>query len=320
MTPHVTFRQLQVFVAVARDGSVSAAARHLSLSQSATSKGLSDLERQLGGNLFERLGRRLRLNDMGRHLLPRAERLLDGLADFMVAAEEPEGRLQGTLNVSASATIGTYLLPSLAGSFCEAHPTVDLRLRLRNTGEVITDVLRFDADLGLIEGHCHEPRLTSDIWCEDRLVIVASPRHSLAAKQSLDDNDLAGAAWILREPGSGTREVFEAAVQNHVERLHVRMELSQHEAIKQAVRAGFGLGCLSRMSVAGEIERGELVALPNELFLARQFSLIWHPERYRSPLWQAFKVHLIEHHETSDTVTPGCPLQLDQFTGPWPTT
>jgi len=293
MNHAATFRQLQVFVAVAREGTVVAAARYLSLSQSATSQALGELERQLGVGLFERPGRKLRLNDMGRHLLPRAERLLDGMADFVAAAEEPDGRLRGTLNISASATVGTYLLPMLAGRFSDANQGVDLRLRLRNTGEVINDLLRFDADIGLIEGLCHEPRLTSEAWCEDQLVIIASPSHSLA-QQPLGDADLAGAEWILRETGSGTREIFEAAVLHHVKRLSVRMELSQHEAIKQAVMAGFGLGCLSHLSVAGELERGELVALESELSLSRTFSLVWHPERYRSPLWQAFKVFLTE--------------------------
>ncbi|MDN6180168.1 MAG: LysR substrate-binding domain-containing protein [Halomonas subglaciescola] len=301
MSHAVTFRQLQVFVAVAREGTVVGAARYLSLSQSAASQALGDLERQLGVALFERPGRKLRLNDMGRHLLPRAERLLDGMADFVAAAEEPDERLRGTLNVSASATVGTYLLPTLAGRFSDFHQGVDLRLRLRNTGEVINDLLRFDADLGLIEGLCHEPRLQSEAWCEDRLVIIAAPGHPLAQRQSqkraqqrLSDADLATAEWILRETGSGTREIFEAAVLNHVPRLAVRMELSQHEAIKQAVMAGFGLGCLSHLSVVGELERGELVALENGLSLSRTFSLVWHPERYRSPLWQAFKVFLTE--------------------------
>ncbi|MCD6005182.1 LysR substrate-binding domain-containing protein [Vreelandella alkaliphila] len=296
MTPHVTFRQLQVFVAVARDGTVIAAADHLKLSQSTISQSLSDLERHLGVELFERLGRRLQLNSMGSYLLPRAERLLEGMADFVAVAEDPESQLQGTLNISASATTGTYLLPPLAGYFSNQNPRVDLRLRLRNTGEVITDLLRFDADLGLIEGQCHESRLKSETWCEDQLVIVCSPQHPLARKEWLDDADIRAAAWILREPGSGTREVFEAAVLHHVERLQVRMELSQHEAIKQAVKAGLGLGCLSHRSVEGELERGELISLNSGLKLTRIFSLVWHPERYRSPLWQAFKVFLIDNH------------------------
>jgi len=294
MTPTVSFRQLQVFAAVARLGTVSAAASELCLSQSATSQALSDLERHLDVMLFERLGRRLHLNDLGRRLLPRAEELLDGVAGFVAEATEPEGQLQGVLSVSASATVGTYLLPSMAGRFSEAHPAVDLRLRLRNTFEVVTDVLRLEADLGLIEGECREPALASEPWCEDRMVVVAAPSHQLARQGRLDDAALTDADWILRETGSGTRGVFEQAMRARSAPPKVRMELGQHEAIKQAVRAGLGLGCLSRLSVAGELERGELIALDTSLTLSRTFSLVWHPERYRSPLWQAFKVFLVE--------------------------
>ncbi|NWN81697.1 MAG: LysR family transcriptional regulator [Halomonas sp.] len=294
MTPTVSFRQLQVFATVARLGTVSAAALELSLSQSATSQALSELERHLGVVLFERHGRRLYLNGLGRHLMPRAEQLLDGVEAFVAAATEPEGELHGALDVAASATVGTYLLPGLVGGFSEAHPRADLRLRLRNTLEVMTDVLRLEADLGLIEGECREPRLASEPWREDRLVVVCAPSHPLARCGRLDDAGLGEAAWILREPGSGTRAVFEQAMLDRDMLPRVRMELGQHEAIKQAVRAGLGLGCLSRLSVADELARGELIALDSALSLRRTFSLVWHPERYRSPLWQAFKVFLRE--------------------------
>lgn len=294
MTPHVTFRQLQIFVAVVRGGSVSAAARQLSLSQSATSQALSDLEHQLGVTLFERLGRSLRLNDVGRRLLPLAEQLLSGLEELVESAQEPGGTLRGILQVSASATIGTYLLPPLAGRFLERHPQADLQLRLQNTHDVMADLQRFEADLGLIEGQCTESRLRSQVWRHDEMVLVCAPQDPLAIKRHVSDVDLQAAQWILREPGSGSRSVFEAAIRHHVERLQVRMELDQHEAIKQAVRAGFGLGCLSRLSVAGELDRGELVSLDSDLALTRYFSLVWHPERYQSPLWQAFKVFLLE--------------------------
>lgn len=294
MRPHITLRQLDVFVAVARLGTVSAAAVRLKLSQSATSQALSDLEHQLGVDLFERPGRRLTLNDVGHRLLPRAEQMLDQLQEFMTAAHEPDDALQGTLVVAASATIGTYLLPPLAGQFGALHGGVDLRLRLRNTGEVIADVQRFEADLGLIEGGCHEPGLSSEAWCEDRMEIVCAPDHPLAECGVIDDEGLAREEWVLRELGSGSREVLEAAVLPRVTQLRVRMELGQHEAIKQAVAAGLGLGCLSHLSVRGELERGELKALSHDLPLARHFSLVWHPGRYHSPVWQAFKVFLFE--------------------------
>jgi len=294
MQTNISFRQLQVFVAVVREGSLGAAALKLNLSQSATSQSLSDLERQLGLMLFERLGRRLLLNDVGRRLLPRAEALLSDLDQFVDAAFEPEGHLQGSLNVAASATIGNYLLPLLVGRFVERYPEVDLHMRLLNTDEVVGDIMRFEVDLGMIEGQCTESRLASEVWRQDEMVVICSPEHRLAERGQLSDEDLNSEHWVLREPGSGTRTMFEAAILHRAPRLRVRMELSQHEAIKQAVRAGFGLGCMSRLTVAGELERGELISLQNDLHLTRTFSLIWHPDRYRSPVWQAFKVFLRE--------------------------
>lgn len=298
MGPAVSFRQLQVFVAVARLGTVSAAAGELSLSPSATSQALSDLERRLGVALFERPGRRVLLNALGHELLPRAEALMEGVADFVAAASEPEGTLRGILNISASATVGTYLLPALAGRFTEHYPAADLRLRLRNSHEVANDVLRMEADLGLIEGESRDSVLVSEPWCEDSLVVVVARGHESAngsaSSTPLDDTELADMPWILREPGSGTRSVFEQAMRKRGLTPRVRMALDQTEAVKQAVAAGLGASCLSRLSVAGELARGELVALDTPLSLSRRFSLVWHPERYRSPLWQAFKVFLTD--------------------------
>lgn len=298
MGPAVTFRQLQVFVAVARLGTVSAAAIELCLSQSATSQALADLERQLGMTLFERPGRRLRLNALGGELLPRAEALLEGMADFVAAASDPSGTLRGTLSISASATVGTYLLPALAGRFTELYPAADLRLRLRNSHEVVNDVLGMDADLGLIEGECRDNVLVSEPWCQDCLIVVVAPGQAPAQSgrdgKLLTSSELEDMEWILREPGSGTRSVFEQAMRGRRLTPRVRMALDQTEAVKQAVVAGLGASCLSRLSVAGELARGELIALETPLSLRRRFSLVWHPERYRSPLWQAFKVFLTD--------------------------
>src|SRR5699024_2947008 len=152
---------------------------------------LSDLERQLGVALFERPGRRVLLNALGHELLPRAEALMEGVADFVAAASDPEGTLRGTLNISASATVGTYLMPALVGRFTELYPAADLRLRLRNSHEVSNDVLRMEADLGLIEGEGRDSVLVSEPWCEDSLVVVVASGHEAARDgapaRSLDD-------------------------------------------------------------------------------------------------------------------------------------
>jgi DNA-binding transcriptional LysR family regulator len=292
----VSFRQLQVYVTVAKLGAIGAAAQHLNLSQSATSQSLSDLERHLGVPLFVRTGRRLILSDSGERLLNQAEALVNGLQSFVENAREPDGVIQGHMTVSASATIGTYLLPSLIGSFCDKHPGATLQARLRNTEEVLADVARFDADIGLIEGPCTDDRLVSEYWCDDELVIVCGATHPLATVRTIDDAGLASYAWIVREAGSGTRSVLESAIAGHASGLKIRMELGQHEAIKEAVRGGYGLGCLPRLSVADELGRGTLIELKSSLDLKRAFHIVWHPSRYHSPIWQALKVFLKERY------------------------
>lgn len=147
----LSFRQLQIFCAVARCGSTTAAAESISLSQSATSAALNELESQLSTRLFDRVGKRLQLNEVGRRFLPQALRLLDGVAQleqqFAVSAAP-----QASLTVAASSTIGNYVLPRLLASFEREQPGVRVNASIGNTGSAVQDVVTFAADIGLIEG------------------------------------------------------------------------------------------------------------------------------------------------------------------------
>ncbi|MBW6134982.1 LysR family transcriptional regulator, partial [Pseudomonas aeruginosa] len=177
----LSFRQLQIFCAVARCGSTTAAAESISLSQSATSAGLNELESQLSTRLFDRVGKRLQLNEVGRRFLPQALRLLDGVAQleqqFAVSAAP-----QASLTVAASSTIGNYVLPRLLASFEREQPGVRVNASIGNTGSAVQDVVTFAADIGLIEGPCHEPGLRVEPWLEDSLIVVAAPGHPLASR------------------------------------------------------------------------------------------------------------------------------------------
>ncbi|EVT83703.1 LysR family transcriptional regulator [Pseudomonas aeruginosa VRFPA09] len=177
----LSFRQLQIFCAVARCGSTTAAAESISLSQSATSAALNELESQLSTRLFDRVGKRLQLNEVGRRFLPQALRLLDGVAQleqqFAVSAAP-----QASLTVAASSTIGNYVLPRLLASFEREQPGVRVNASIGNTGSAVQDVVTFAADIGLIEGPCHEPGLRVEPWLEDSLIVVAAPGHPLALR------------------------------------------------------------------------------------------------------------------------------------------
>ena len=198
----LSLRQLEVFVATARGGSTRAAADHIARSQSAASATLADLESTLGVQLFDRVGRRLLLNENGRALLPAAASMLDQASELEHLFTSDH---YAPLRVAASMTIGEYLLPNLMARWKSLHPASPVRLVIGNTGEVINAVAAFDVDIGFIEGTQVHPELVVRPWLTDELVVVASPDHPLAGSVATM-RQLRKAIWAVREPGSGTRE------------------------------------------------------------------------------------------------------------------
>jgi DNA-binding transcriptional LysR family regulator len=170
----ITLRQLEIFRAVAGQGSTAAAARQLPLSQSATSAGLNQLERSLGVRLFDRIGKRLALNADGKALLPKALGILDNARQLESGASRSS---EFELQIHASTTIGNYLVPRLLAGFRRRFPEGRVQARIGNTLEVIRAVQDFSAELGLIEGPCHESGLVVTPWVLDELVVVAAPAH-----------------------------------------------------------------------------------------------------------------------------------------------
>jgi DNA-binding transcriptional LysR family regulator len=255
-------RQLEVFVATARGGSTRAAADRISRSQSAASTALGDLETALGAALFDRVGRRLVLNENGRALLPKAASLLDQAAELQHLFS---GEHATPLRVAASLTIGEVLLPERVARWKLAHPASPVRLLIGNTSEVIAAVVAFDVDVGFIEGPQTHPDLVVRPWLNDQLIIVAAPGHPLAGRTNVGVKQLRQAQWALREHGSGTREAADRWLIEHLGELKVEFELGSPEAIRRLVAAGSALGCLSRHAVAQALAEGSLVELRTRL-------------------------------------------------------
>ncbi len=203
---HFTLRQLQVFVSVARQESVSRAAQSLALSQSATSTSLAELERQSGCQLFDRAGKRLWLNALGHQLLPQAVSLLDQAKAIEDLLAGKTGF--GSLHVGATLTIGNYLATLLIGSFMQRHPECRVKLQVQNTARIVQLVAQYELDLGLIEGDCQHPDIEVLPWVADELVVFCAPQHPLAGRTGITLDNLSREAWILREEGSGTRRTF----------------------------------------------------------------------------------------------------------------
>lgn len=277
----LSLRQLEVFAAVARGESVSAAARELAMSQSAVSGSLADLERQFDVRLFERIGKRLKLSEVGRSLRPRAEALC---AQARQLESELSGEAEsGELSVGATLSIGNYLCAPLMARFMREHPGSRVRLHVANTVEIARQVRNFEIDVGLVEGEVSDSELEVTRWRDDELCVFASPQHPLARREHLSDADLKSAAWILREQGSGTRQTFERAMRGLLPELEVVLELEHTEAIKSAVKAGLGLGCVSRVALVDAFKHGSLVPcqVPGRDF-RRFFFFLVHRRKFHS--------------------------------------
>jgi DNA-binding transcriptional LysR family regulator len=286
MNMRITLRQIEVFAAIARSENVSRAAEKLSMSQSAASSALVELERQFACPLFDRIGKSLRLNITGRSLLPQAE-------DMLARAAEIEGFLTGDqlgpLAVGATLTIGNYLATLIVADYLQQHPAAHIDLRVANTRHILDGVLRCDLDVGLIEGEANDPDLVVEPWLADELVVFCAPQHPLAKTGRASNEQLAEQSWILRETGSGTRALFDRAIAPHLANLHGRLQLEHTEAIKRAVEAGLGLACLSRVALREAFRRGSLVELRTPQFdLQRNFHFVRHRQRHVSPASRAF--------------------------------
>jgi len=285
---HYTLRQLEVFLAVAGTQNISRAAEALAMSQSAVSGSLSDLESHFDILLFDRVGKRIQLNEFGRALRPRAQALLEQAQDLENALRNHTdiGRLQ----IGATLTIGNYLAVELMARFMREQPGAQVSLEVANTQEIVNKVVNFELDIALVEGELTHPELEITPWHEDELMVFCSPEHALATKGELTEADLLEATWIVREIGSGTRQTFERAMHGLLPKLNIMLELQHTEAIKRAVEAGLGIGCISRVALLDAFRRGSLVPLsvPHRDF-RRYFYFIVHRHKYRSAGIQRWK-------------------------------
>jgi len=276
-----TLRQLEVFLAAAHYENLSKAAESLSMSQSAASSALKDLEQQFDIQLFDRVGKRLQINELGRLTRPKAEALLAQAGEVEVLLRQHQE--VGNLKVGATLTIGNYLSVGIMAEYMAEQPEAKVSLAVANTVEIARKVEQFELDVGLIEGELQHSELDVIPWREDELVVFCSPDHPLASKSTLTDKDLLSVDWIIREPGSGTRQAFDRAMSGLLSEVNVLLELQHTEAIKRAVQANLGLGCLSHIALKDAFDRGSLIPLsvPKRDW-RRHFYFILHKQKFRT--------------------------------------
>jgi DNA-binding transcriptional LysR family regulator len=254
-----TLRQLQIFLEVAQQQSISRAAQSLHMSQSAASEALQNLEHAYEIALFDRASNKLILNAVGQTVRKEAQSLLEHAQSFEEVLQSHKEL--GHIKVGASFTIGNHLATRYLAGYLGQYPGADVTLDIANTPEIVARVLNYEVDIGMIEGEVQHRELELIPWRDDELVVFCAANHPLASKSSLSTRDIKSAAWILREPDSGARQTFDKAMAGLLPELNVFMEFKHNEAIKNAVESGLGIGCLSRIVLQRNFSNGDLVPL-----------------------------------------------------------
>ena len=285
----INLHLLRLFTAVVQQGSFSKAAASLFISQPAVSKAVAELERQVGSSLLDRSSSGVALTAAGQTLYRYAEQIFLTEQAATLELARLRGVEAGRLALGASTTIGVYRLPPLLADFAERFPRVRLFLDIGTTNDIVARLLTSPLDLALVEAPVADDRLDVVPLWQDRLVVIAPPRHGLARQGSVRLAEVLAQPFIGREPDSATRLLVERELQVRGISLPVHIEVASNEAIKQMVQVGLGLAMVSETTIQSELETGRLVTLPvPELIIARSFSLLQVVKRPLSASGQAF--------------------------------
>jgi len=294
---NITFRQLRVFVEVARQSSVLRASEVLHLTPPAVSQQIKEIESQIGQRLFDRANRRLTLSTAGEYFLVYARRLLGTLKD----AEDAMARLSrletGRLTIGMVSS-AKYYLPQLLARFHTEHPAVDVRLKLGNREALVAMMQSNEADLCVMGRPPVDFASRAEPFAMHPHVLVTSPTHRFAGAELVPASALADEPFIVREPSSGTRSALQEYLDEHRLQPSFIMEMPSNEAIKQAVMAGMGVSLLSLHTIALEWRSG-LIAAPavEGLPLMRRWNVVNTAAKQLSPAAEAFRYFILERGE-----------------------
>jgi DNA-binding transcriptional LysR family regulator len=277
-------RRLQVFHTVARLLSFTKAAESLHMTQPAVTFQVRQLEEYFNTRLFDRTHNRISLTAAGQRVYEFSDRIFELYSEMENAVRDMTGEISGILVMGASTTIAEYMLPSLLGDFKKKYPDVNVHLRVSNSEGVVSMVENNDIDLGVVEAPVLNKNLVVEECRKDRLVAIVSPQHALAGNRQVQVRELMGDSFIVREEGSGTREVIQdylTGLGMNVADMHVTMELGSPEAIKGAVEAGMGVSIVSEVTIHKELQLGTLVALELDPPIERPFSFVHQKQKFR---------------------------------------
>jgi DNA-binding transcriptional LysR family regulator len=290
----LNLHRLSIFMTVVESGGFSAAAQKLYMSQPSVSNHVRNLEQSLQTTLIDRSGPRIRPTAEGEVLVEYARRVFLLAEEAVAAIREVSGVQSGRLEVGGTTTVGTYLLPRLLARFRERHHGIECDIVVGNNGQIVKRLLDGELGLAIVAGQPGAPQLKTETVLDERLLLVAAPGHPLARQEPdgtthVTPADLAGERFLLREPGSQTRDLQEAALIGWDLDDMAKADMWGPETIKQSVAAGLGISLISEHAIDAEVRDGRLAVLEVDPPLrSRPVVVAYRRDRLLSPAERAF--------------------------------
>lgn len=284
-------RKLRVFYEVATKLNMTEVANQMYISQPAISQTIRELENDFGVQFFDRIGKKLYLTHEGEIFLNYVRRIINLYDDCFKTLKDSSELKTGKMRIGASTTIGIYILPQIIGEFHQKYRYKDIEISINivNTKIIADMILKNQIDFAFVEGPVFSDEIIEDFFCLDELVFIIPPNHPWVQYDKIDLKFLENTKIIMREKGSGTREIFEEALKRFDVNYCVDFELGNTEAIKKAVEANLGVSCISRRCVEKEARDGKIVIRRLKgLRIMREFHLIYHKDKYLSKLFNLF--------------------------------
>jgi len=286
---NITFRQLEVFEAVARLLSYTRAARELHLSQPAVSMQIKQLEENLGIDLFDQVGKKIYLTEPGREMFHYSRVISQQLDEAEEVLEQLKGVQRGRLVISVAST-ANYFATRLLAAFSKKYDQTTFSLDVNNRETLLQQLANNEPDIVIMGKPPEDPDLVAEDFMENPLVVIAAPDHILAGRANIALSELQSEVFVVREKGSGTWGAMQRFFSDHNIELNTGMEMTSNEAIKQAVEAGLGLGIVSIHTLSLELETRRLVVLDVESFpILRHWYLVYRQGKRLSPVAEAFR-------------------------------
>ena len=291
---NATFRQLRLFLALADEGSMTRAAKRCHITQPTASMQLRELSLSIGLPLYEVIGKKIYLTDIGKELAATARTMMDEWTAFIQLADQSKGLSRGQLRVAVVST-AKYFIPRMLGAFYKTYPEIDVTLDVFNRDGVIQLLRNNQVDLAVMSVPPSDLDVDTEMFLENPLVAIAPVSHPLAKRRTVSLSAFAKEPLILREAGSGTRMMAEKFFSAHAIRPRIRLSLGSNEAIKEAVAGGLGCAIISQHALTANLEAKAISILNIEEFpiLSQWFTVTVRGKKL-GPIASVFRTHLRE--------------------------